>query len=261
MAESPKDVVRLRALVAYNGSQFHGFAEQQDVRTVAGDIRIALDRLFGEFDDFTCAGRTDTGVHAWGQVVHFDVAPDVLERYGLEKAQASLNKQLGPAIVFRSLETTDESFSARFSASARRYRYIVLNAELANPFLSTTAWWVPALLDVDAMNEAAWAVVGEHDFTSFCRRPKVDGEVSLVRRINEATWTRQSEDLLHFDIQGNAFCHQMVRSLTGMLVDIGRGKRRVPDMKAALDAKDRAMTAPLAPPHGLCLREVEYGTQ
>lgn len=241
-------------LIAYDGTPFHGFAEQRDVRTVGGELRIALERIFNQSLELICAGRTDTGVHAWGQVVHFDVERDDIE---VQNIQRSLNKQLGPAIVVREVSVVPYDFHARFSATGRRYNYSVLNTDLPNPFIANTSWWVSNALDVDSMNRAAAAIIGEHDFSTFCRRPKSEEEVSLTRRINAAKWSR-NEDLIEFDIEANAFCHQMVRSLTGMLVEIGRGRRSADDMSVALEARDRSKGAPLAPPQGLCLREVFY---
>jgi tRNA pseudouridine38-40 synthase len=250
--------VRIRALVAYDGSAFHGFAEQRDVVTVAGELRTALERVFGELGDFTCAGRTDAGVHGWGQVVHADVDVARFQAADLERVLRGLNKQLGPSIVVRELEPANEGFHARFSATARRYRYVVLNTPVANPFLSATSWWVAQPLSMEAMNEACAFIVGEHDFTTFCRHPKTDEAVSLIRRIHRAEWTRQPDGIFHFDIEANAFCHQMVRAVTGMLVEIGRGRREVSEMQSALEARDRSKGAALAPPQGLCLREVIY---
>jgi len=197
-------------------------------------------------------------VHGWGQVVHADISRERAEQADLVRAQRGLNKQLAPSIVIRELSIVDGAFNARFDATARKYRYLVLNAPMANPFMANTAWWVQDPLDIDAMNEASQAIVGEHDFTTFCRHPKTDEPVSLTRRIHDARWSRQADDIVQFDIEANAFCHQMVRALTGMLVEIGRGRRDVSDMQRALEAKDRAAGAPLAPPRGLCLREVVY---
>jgi tRNA pseudouridine38-40 synthase len=255
---SQSDLVRIRALVAYDGSAFHGFAEQRDVSTVAGELRVALERVFGELDEFVCAGRTDAGVHGWGQVVHADVDRARFEAADLERVLRGLNKQLSPSIVVRELSRAANDFHARFSATARKYRYLVLNAPVGNPFLAATAWWVSDPLDIDAMNEASKAIVGEHDFTTFCRHPKTSEPVSLTRRILRAEWTKQDDDVVRFEIEANAFCHQMVRALTGTLVDIGKGRRAVQDMQQALEAKDRSKGSALAPPQGLCLLEVAY---
>jgi tRNA pseudouridine38-40 synthase len=246
--------IRVRMSVAYNGAPFHGFAYQNpDIVTVAGELRRTLAPFTGGVEpEIFCAGRTDAGVHAWGQVVHFDAVPDI----DVERIQKSLNKRLNPDIVVRSVDLVNNDFHARFSAKARRYRYTVQNSLFANPFNANTAWWVPAPLDIDAMNEACAHILGEHDFDSFCRRP--DEAATLARNIRNAHWQRLDDGIVRFDIEANAFCHQMVRSLTGVLVAIGRGKRQPNDMAAALAARDRSTTEALAPPQGLCLWEVLY---
>lgn len=257
------ELMRIRLLVAYDGSRFHGFAEQRDVVTVAGELRRVMERMFGTVEDFTCAGRTDAGVHGYGQVVHADVDAGRFDRHGVERTLTAINKQLAPHIVVRDVAVVSSDFNARFSAKARRYRYLVLNAELPDPFRAGTAWWMPDVLDLGAMNAAAQLIVGEHDFSTFCRRPKeIDeqGPISLVRRVHSAKWSRQADDIVRFDIEANAFCHQMVRALTGMLVEIGRGRRAVTEMQSALEACDRSKGAPLAPPQGLCLMEVVYAS-
>jgi tRNA pseudouridine38-40 synthase len=129
-----------------------------------------------------------------------------------------------------------------------------------DPFLHRTSWWVPQPLDLAALRVASDPLIGEHDFTSFCRRPKVpaDREVSLVRRVVDATWAEDDGGVLRFEIEASAFCHQMVRSLVGTLVAMGRGERRPGEMLAILRARDRRFTSNIAPPHGLCLWEVRY---
>lgn len=259
-------LVRVRATIAYDGSAFHGFAEQPGVATVAGTLRDALEKVLRHPVALTCAGRTDAGVHGWGQVVSFDAEADAFDPVRL---QASINSLCGPAVVAREVVVADRpDFDARFDATARRYRYTILNRPVPDPFLATTAWHVPQPLDLRAMQAACDPLIGEHDFTSFCRRPKdqpgsVGGgkQVSLTRRVLGATWERDEaagEGVLRFRIEATAFCHQMVRSITGTLVDVGLGKRTPADVMAALRAQDRAAAGPVAPPHGLCLWEVVY---
>lgn len=222
----------------------------------------------------TCAGRTDTGVHARGQVVSFDVADEVLDRLaardrrgsgdGLRRLRDGLNALVGPAVVVTGAGVVDAGFDARFSARSRTYRYTVLNAEVPDPFLADRAWWVDQPLDITAMDDASGHLVGEHDFSSFCRRPKPSSSAgeppSLVRRVLAAGWSTAPDDarLLTFTITATAFCHQMVRSITGLLVDVGRGRRAPGDVRTALEARDRAAVGHLAPPHGLVLWHVEY---
>jgi tRNA pseudouridine38-40 synthase len=247
--------VRVRMTVAYDGRGFHGFAAQPGVKTVAGSIVAALERVLGHPVVLTCAGRTDTGVHGWGQVVSFDARE---ERLDLVKLQRSLNRQLGPAIAVRSTEVAPEGFDARRSATGRRYRYTVLNRTVPDPFLAATAWHVEEELDVRAMSLACDPLIGEHDFSSFCRVPRENPEASMTRRVRDARWRDLGEGLLRFDIEASSFCQQMVRAVVGTLVDVGRGKRRAGDIRGILQAGDRSQAGNLAPPHGLCLWEVTY---
>jgi tRNA pseudouridine38-40 synthase len=163
-------IVRLRLLVAYDGSGFHGFASQPDVATVAGALTTAIERVLRHPVELTCAGRTDAGVHAWGQVVSFDAAESAVD---LQRIVASVNRTLAPAIVVREASTAAPGFDARHDATARRYRYTVLNRPVPDPFLAGTSWHVPEALDLRAMVLACDPLIGEHDFASFCRAPRV----------------------------------------------------------------------------------------
>jgi tRNA pseudouridine38-40 synthase len=245
--------VRVRMTVAYDGTGFHGFAAHTGVKTVGGTLASAIGKVLGYRVELTCAGSTDKGVHAWGQVVTFDA-----EEFGLdlEALQRSVNRMLGPAIVVREAEKVHGTFDARRSAVARRYRYSVLNRPVPDPFLARTAWHVAAPLDCRALALACDPIIGEHDFSSFCRLPEPDA--SLVRKVHDARWLDLGDGLLRFDIEAGAFCHQMVRSVVGTMVDIGRGRKRAGDMAGIIRAKDRSAAGQPAPPHGLCLWEVVY---
>lgn len=249
---------RVRALVAYDGSGFRGFAENRGVRTVGGTLTAALERVLGHRVELGVAGRTDAGVHAWGQVVSFDVAAVGFDPVALRR---SVNRLCGPALVVRAVAAASPSFHARFDATHRRYRYRVLNRAVPDPFLARTTWHVATPLDLADMRLAADPLVGEHDFASFCRRPRVpEGapEVSLVRRVTDVAWVEEGAGLLRFEIEASAFCHQMVRSVVGTLVEVGRGRRRAGQVLGILRARDRATAGMPAPPHGLCLWEVRY---
>jgi tRNA pseudouridine38-40 synthase len=254
----PNPRLRIRLVVAYDGAPFHGFAVNEGVRTVAGDLEQALARIVGHEVTITGAGRTDKGVHARGQVVTFDVP--AAEPPELESLVRSLNRMCGPAIAVIDAAPVPEDFDARFSAVARRYRYLVHRSPVPDPFRAASAWHVEAPLSFPAMTLACDALIGEHDFASFCRRPKrADGtEASLVRRVTEARWYDDGEDLLRFEIEASAFCHQMVRSIVGTLVDVGRGRRRPGELLSIIRAADRAFAGDLAPPHGLTLWLVRY---
>lgn len=251
-------VVRVRLLVAYHGGRFRGLAPNVGVRTVVGELVDALTPLLGTRPEITMAGRTDAGVHAWGQVLSLDVPED---RVDLERIQRSLNRRLGPEVVVRDLEVVDAHFDARRHATGRRYRYTVVNRPVPDPFRAELAWWVADPLDLEAMQLACDPLIGEHDFSSFCRRPRVgaeDDEVSLVRRVTEATWVDRGDGVLQFRIHGSAFCHQMVRSIVGLHVAVGRGRRRAGEVRSILLARDRSASVSPAPAHGLCLWHVDY---
>ena len=250
--------MKVRLLVAYDGSGFSGFAANAGVETVGGTLAGAIGRALGHPVVLTCAGRTDAGVHAWGQVVSFDTPVEGLDLVGLRR---SVNRQCGPRIVVRDAAAVPESFDARHSARARRYHYSVLNREVPDPFLAATAWHVEAPLDVAAMRLACDPLIGEHDFSAFCRRPKAQSgrpEPSLVRRVLDARWDDLGEGRLRFVIEATSFCHQMVRSVVGTLVEMGSGRRRAGHMRAILASADRARAGQLAPAHGLCLWTVVY---
>ncbi len=254
-AESTAGFVRVRLIVAYDGSEFHGFAPQEGLETVGGTLATTLERVLGHEVDITCAGRTDAGVHARGQVVSFDAG---IDRLGIDKLQHAVNGLCGPRIAVRDAEVAAPDFDARFSARSRRYRYTVLNRPVPDPFLAATSWHVTSPLDLGALRLACDPLYGEHDFSSFCRRPKGDAEVSLVRRVLDATWEPGEDGQLHFWIEATAFCHQMVRAIVGTLVDVGLGKRKAGEIAGILRAKDRSEAGPVAPPHGLCLWSVQY---
>jgi tRNA pseudouridine38-40 synthase len=246
---------RWRLLLAYDGAAFRGFADQPEVPTVAGALRHALGRTarLVEPPALTCAGRTDAGVHAWGQVVSFDARADV----DLVALQRALNKTLRPAIVVRAAVAAPEGFDARRWATGRTYRYTIVNQVLADPFSAATAWHVAPPLDLGLLRLACDPLYGEHDFASFCRRPP--DNASLVRRVRRADWVDLGGGRLHFEIEASSFCQQMVRAVVGTMVDMGMGKMRSGDMAHILRAKNRSLAGQLAPPHGLCLWHVGYG--
>jgi tRNA pseudouridine38-40 synthase len=243
--------------LAYDGRAFSGFASNVGVRTVAGTLAWALGRQLRHPVRLSAAGRTDAGVHAWGQVVTFATPAAGFDPVALQR---SLNALCRPAIVVREVGIAEPGFDARRSARARRYRYTILNRPVPDPFLAATTWYVRAPLDLAALRHGADPLVGEHDFTSLCRRPRVGPEVavSLTRTVLGARWVDLGAGLLRFDIEATAFCHQMVRAIVGTLVDIGRGRRKAAEMVGILRARDRSLASDLAPPHGLCLWEVVY---
>jgi tRNA pseudouridine38-40 synthase len=249
---------RIMLLVAYDGALFHGFALQPGQPTVAGRLAEALGRLAGHPVALTCAGRTDSGVHAAGQVVHADVAEAFVDaHFDRERLIASLSHQVGPEIAVLDVKRAVEGFDARRSATSRRYRYLLLCSPGPDPLLRHMTWHVPAPLDVAAMRLAADTFLGEHDFSAFCRRPPDGG--STVRRVMQAAIVPDpAGDLLRFEIEASSFCHQMVRSIVGAIVSVGEGRLTAAGVFEMLQAGDRSRGSRLAPPGGLCLESVRY---
>ncbi len=252
------DLVRVRMTVAYDGTDFRGFATNQGVPTVAGTLAEALGRVLGHPVDLACAGRTDAGVHAWGQVISFDAPAADLDVVEVARA---VTKLCGGPIVIRDAEVVEADFHARFSAVSRRYRYTVDNRPVPDPFTRRFTWHIEAPLHLERMRLGCDPLLGAHDFSSFCRAPKVgpgQPPASLVRRVSDARWVEVDDGVLRFEIEANAFCHQMVRSLVGTLVDLGLGRRSPGEVTAMLRAGDRHAAGQVAPPRGLCLWQVTY---
>lgn len=247
------DRTRVRMTVAYDGTAFHGFASQPDVRTVSATLGKAIERVLRHPVELSVAGRTDAGVHAWGQVVSFEADP------GLDpwRLAGSVNGQLGPEVVVRECEFAPADFDARHSARARSYRYTIVNRKQPDPFRARFAWWVPEPLDLAALRLGADPFVGEHDFASFCRKAN-NPQAGTTRRVLESQWVDEGDGVLRYEIRAHAFCWQMVRSVVGTLVDVGTGKLRPGDVRAIFRRRDRAAAGQVAPPHGLCLWNVEY---
>jgi tRNA pseudouridine38-40 synthase len=237
--------------IGYDGSGFHGYARQPGVRTVQGTLEDALFRHTGPVET-AVAGRTDKGVHATGQVVSFgseaDLDPDRLTR--------SLNRMVGPEIVVWRATAVAAGFDARFSATGRRYHYLVLNREVPDPFLCRRSWHVEVPLDLAAMAQAAEAFRGERDFAALCRR---SGGRSTVRDVRSVSWDAVEDDLLRFEVAASSFCHQMVRSMVAIAVDVGRGRIPIDAAAAVVASRDRSRGRGVAPPQGLTLVGVDYG--
>jgi tRNA pseudouridine38-40 synthase len=242
-------VVRLD--LAYDGTDFHGWARQPRVRTVDGVVSEALGRLLGSAPELSVAGRTDAGVHAQGQVVSFTASRDIEPG----RIQRALNGLLAPEVVVQSARLVGDGFDARFSATGREYLYRIDTGDVPDPFTSRFVWHRPGRLLLTPMRAAALALVGEHDFASFCRTPQGGTTIRRLRRL------AVSPRGLRVEVRAIAdgFLHQMVRSLVGTLVAVGAGRIAPEAMPGILAARDRAEAGPIAPPQGLVLVRVLYG--
>lgn len=236
--------------LAYDGGGFHGYSRQPHVRTVQGALEDALFRLTGEVET-SVAGRTDKGVHAAGQVVSFSTDRDLDTR----RMVRSLNRQLAPEIAVASISVAPSGFSARFSAIERAYIYLILNRETPDPFAAGTSWHYATPLDIDAMNSGVANLIGEHDFAAFCR--KAEGR-STVRRLDTAAWSDRGDGMLAFEVSASSFCHQMVRSVVALSVEVGRGRLSPDQVSVILESRDRHQAKGAAPARGLTLVRVDY---
>jgi tRNA pseudouridine38-40 synthase len=242
----------IKLVLAYDGTEFHGWAKQRGVRTIEGELEAGLARLLGESPRLSVAGRTDAGVHAEGQVASFE-APDRIEP---GRVQRMLNGLLAPEVVVLDAAQARDGFDARHSATGREYRYRIHTGPLPDPFDARFVWHHPGRLALSPMRRAAGELQGEHDFASFCRAPDDRGTtVRLLRRVTVSA----SDDRVELRAVANAFLHQMVRSLVGTLVAVGDGKIEPDSMPGILAARNRAAAGPVAPPHGLTLVRVAYG--
>ncbi|MGP3958442.1 tRNA pseudouridine(38-40) synthase TruA [Nonomuraea sp. 3N208] len=262
-------MVRLRLDLAYDGTDFSGWARQPGRRTVQGEIEQALGRILrlGEPAMLTVAGRTDAGVHARGQVAHVDVPDGSLAELDGNRGPLSVDERLSalvrrlggvmpPDVRIYRVSVAPEGFDARFSATFRRYAYRVSDAVGGvDPLRRHEVVWHNRPLDLDALNAAAARLIGEHDFAAFCK--KREG-ATTIRELQRLEWVREPDGVLVATVVADAFCHSMVRALVGSLLAVGDGRRPAEWPGEVLTRAVRDSGVHVAPAHGLCLEEVGY---
>lgn len=248
------------ATLAYHGAAFSGFARQPNVLTVQGNVEQALAVLFACPVETVCAGRTDAGVHARGQVVSFSVSEYAVRNRTTSALVRSLNALTHEAVVVTSIDERPNTFSARFDAVSREYRYFICAQPTPPIFMREFSWHIPKPLDVARMQQAAHALEGEHDFKSFCVAASARGKRTqrFVESIRFDTAEIMGERMLVITVVGNAFLHSMVRTIVGTLVKVGLGHREVSWVSQVLKAKNRSQAGETAPAHGLVLWSVKY---
>lgn len=249
MSLRPGTAIRLRIDLAYRGRDFHGWQIQPDLRTVQGELARQCSRLLDRQATPVGAGRTDTGVHASGQVAHLDVA----NQDEAQRVIGALPRLMPPDIQIHAITPVSPHFNARFSATARRYSYRLF---FGRDIFREHEWQTPLQLDRQAMDTAAADFLGVHDFTSFCRTSslKDDGNQCAVD-LCAFDWQERSAI---FHVRANRFLHHMVRIMVGTLVEIGQGSRPVGAIAEILAGRDRSLAGRMAPPEGLFLEEVYY---
>ena len=240
-----------RLKVAYDGSRFAGWSAQPGQRTVQAEIESAIERIVGELVELTVAGRTDSGVHALGQVASFIHSRELPDR-----PAERLNAVLSHDVAVLELEPAADDFDARHSATARIYRYRVLASGLRDPFEERRALWWRHPLDRELLDRAAAAVVGNHDFTAFT--PTQTEHVLFERTVGRCEWREQRPGLLAMEIAAKSFMRNQVRALVGTMLEVGGGRRPLEDFERLLAGAPRDDAGETAPAHGLYLVEVRY---
>ncbi len=243
--------MRIALGIEYNGAPFHGWQRQQSVVSVQQHVEEALTKIANEPIKVVCAGRTDAGVHATCQVVHFDTQSTRPDRAW----SIGINRYLPDAVAVKWVQAVSDDFHARFSATARRYRYVIYNHRLRNSILAKGVTHVHAELDHQLMHQAAQHLVGRHDFSAF-RAVNCQANTP-VRDLTHIKVTRHG-DYIVIDVQANAFLHHMVRNITGSLLTIGGKEQPTEWMRVLLEGKDRTKAAATAKPNGLYLVHVTY---
>lgn len=247
--------MRWKLLIEYDGAPYQGWQRQDNGPSVQAAIEQAILKLTGETVTITAAGRTDTGVHALGQVAHADIAKEL----GPDKMRDALNAHLRPhPVAVLSAEAVGEGFHARFNATGRHYLYRIVNRRAPLTLEAAKAWQVQAPLDAEAMHAAAQRLVGHHDFTTF-RAAECQAK-SPVKTLDRLDVSRVGEEIT-VRASARSFLHHQVRSMVGTLKMVGAGKMTANDVAAALAARDRTQCGPVAPPDGLYLVRVDYGVK
>jgi tRNA pseudouridine38-40 synthase len=241
--------VRLKLTLEYDGLGFHGWAAQPALRTVEGELREALDKVFRGWSGLAVAGRTDTGVHARGQVASLDVGTGPPP----ERTPGALNAELPDDVAIVAAEEAPPDFHARFSARARSYRYRIWRRRVPSPFEHGRAWWLPHPIDEERLADAADVLLGEHDFRAFT--PTETQHEVFVRNVLSASWHRR-DDALEFEITANSFLRHMVRTLVGTMVEQSPAK-----LRTLLEGRQRAEAGTTAPAWGLYLEGVAYDAE
>lgn len=242
---------RFKLIVAYDGTDYHGFVKQNNVITVQEVLEKAIEKILRTPVLIEGAGRTDAGVHANGQCCIFDAETAI----PVSSMLRAINSKLPSDVVVKELEIAEADFHPRFAAKHKTYRYRILNSRIRDPFMHKYAYFYPTPLDIEWMQDAAAYMVGEHDFKCFCAAGST--VLSTVRKIYDLTVTKQ-EDLIQIDVCGNGFLYNMVRIIAGTLIKAGEHKLSPSDIQRVIESKDRRLAGPTAPPQGLTMLQINY---
>lgn len=243
----------IKLIIEYDGKPFNGWQKQPEKLNIQGEIERAIEEITGEKVDLIASGRTDAGVHSFGQTANFKTNSNI----PIEKFAIAINSKLKKSIVIKSAEEVDERFHSRYNCVRKRYRYVINNSQCGSAIFRALEYHVPVKLDVEKMKEAAKYFEGEHDFKGF--KATGGNNKSTVRTIYKAEVIYNEEDKrIMIELTGNGFLYNMVRIISGTLVEVGLGKIEPKEIKKIIEAKDRTKAGKTLPAQGLYLMEVEY---
>ena len=241
----------MKMTIQYDGSDYYGWQKQNDKKTVEGQILKAIKKLTGEDIILSTAGRTDKGVHAYGQVANFFID----DKFSTDNIRRGINTFLkNESIQIVKVEEMYDFFHSRFSAKGKIYKYVLNNDRLLHPMYRKYKGYVPYKLDVDAIKEASKILIGHHNFTSFT---KIEEEVNMNRTIDRISIEEKGKDII-FEFEAESFLRNMVRIIVGSLIEVGRGKRNIKWIEEAINSPNRLNAGPTISPNGLYLMEVYY---
>ena len=242
----------IKLIIEYDGKSFNGWQKQPNKLNIQGEIEKAIGELTGEEIELVASGRTDAGVHSLGQTANFKTENETIP---IEKFPVAINSKLKKSIVVKSAEEMDERFHSRYSVKSKTYRYVINNSEMGTAIYRDLEYHFPIKLDVEKMNKAAKYFVGEHDFAGF--KASGTSSKSSVRKIYKAEVYRE-DDRIKIELTGNGFLYNMVRIISGTLLDVGMDKIKVEEIPEIIESKDRKRAGRTLPAHGLYLVKVEY---
>ena len=241
----------IKLIIEYDGKGFNGWQKQPDRLNIQGEIEKAIEEITGEKVDLTASGRTDAGVHSLGQTANFKTDSKI----PTEKFDKAINSRLKKSIVIKSAEEVDEKFHSRYSVKSKTYRYIINNSENGTAIYRGLEYHVPMKLDYEKMNEAIKYFIGEHDFKAF--KASGTSSKSSVRKILDGSVRKEGERVI-IEVTGTGFLYNMVRIISGTLLDVGLGKIKPEDIPSIIESKDRTKAGKTLPAHGLYLLQVNY---
>ena len=241
----------IKLIIEYDGKGFNGWQKQPDRLNIQGEIEKAIEEITGEKVDLTASGRTDAGVHSLGQTANFKTDSKI----PTEKFAKAINSRLKKSIVIKSAEEVDEKFHSRYSVKSKTYRYIINNSENGTAIYRGLEYHVPMKLDYEKMNETIKYFIGEHDFKAF--KASGTSSKSSVRKILDGSVRKEGERVI-IEVTGTGFLYNMVRIISGTLLDVGLGKIKPEDIPSIIESKDRTKAGKTLPAHGLYLLQVNY---